>query len=272
VNVPPRQNGGVLIGAHVRDNEPIGAAIETGSSVIQIFVSDPQSWKVPATRPDAAEIKASGIPVYVHSPYIVNLASENNKIRLPSRKILQATCDSASLLGARGVVVHGGHVGAGGDVADGIDRWRKALAELQTDIPILVENTAGGDRAMARYWDDVARLWDVIGNDPRVQFCLDTCHTHASGEELVGCVERVRAITGRIDLLHCNGSRDSEGSGRDRHQNFSVMGTDNQVSPRLLAEIVAIAAAPVICETPEEGLASDIEFLRTYVPGADPLG
>ena len=260
----------MLIGAHVRDHEPIAAARETKSSVIQIFVSDPQSWKTPTKRPDSDELKASGIPIYVHSPYIVNLASENNKIRLPSRKILQATCDAACACGARGVVVHGGHVGAGGDPCDGIDRWRKALAELETDIPILLENTAGGDRAMARHWDDLARLWDVIGSDPRVQFCLDTCHTYASGEQLAESVERVTAITGRIDLLHCNGSRDSEGSRRDRHQNFSVLGTDNTVSPKMLVDIVAAAQAPVICETPDEGLASDVSFLRDYVPGAEP--
>lgn len=261
----------MLIGAHVRENEPLGAAADTGSAVIQLFVSDPQSWKLPTKRADSAELKSSGIPIYVHSPYIVNLASENNKIRLPSRKILQATCDAATECGARGVVVHGGHVGAGGDPVDGVDRWRKALAELQTDMPILLENTAGGDRAMARYWDDLARLWDVIGHDPRLQFCLDTCHTHASGEQLTHAVERVTAITGRIDLLHCNGSRDPEGSGRDRHQNFSTLNSDNTVSPKMLVDIVEKANAPVICETPDAGLGADISFLRTYVQGADPL-
>ena len=265
------QNGTVLIGAHVRDQEPLGAAAETASGVIQIFVGDPQSWKPPTPRPDSERIRTSGIPVYVHSPYVVNLASDNNKIRLPSRKILQATCDAATLIGALGVVVHGGHVGNNGDVSEGVDRWRKALDELQTEMPILLENTAGGERAMARYWDDIARLWDVIGNDPRMKFCLDTCHTHASGEQLADSVDKVRAITGRIDLLHCNGSRDSEGSGRDRHQNFSLLGTDNSVSPKMLVDIVASANAPVICETPAEGLASDVSFLRSYVPGADPL-
>ena len=76
------------------------------------------------------------------------------------------------------------------------------------------------------------------------------------------------SITGRIDLLHCNGSRDAEGSGRDRHQNFSVLGTDNQVSPRQLVDIVRLANAPVICETPAEGLASDVSFLRSALEGA----
>ena len=254
--------GVVLIGAHVRENEPLGAADATSSACIQLFCGDPQSWKPWKPRQDSAELRASGIPVFVHAPYIVNLASADNKIRIPSRKSLQAACDCASAAGAKAVVVHGGHVRSDDDVIEGIARWRKGLATIESDVPIFLENTAGGDHAMARRWDTLARLWDAIADDPRIGFCLDTCHTYASGEDLAASVERIVAITGRIDLVHCNGSRDVEGSGRDRHQNFSVLGTDNTVSPRVLVDIVRQANAPVICETPEEGLASDIGFLR----------
>ena len=76
------------IGAHVKTGDPLAAAAETGADLVQIFVSDPQSWKTPKPRADADELKASGVPIYVHSPYLVNLASPNNKIRIPSRKIL----------------------------------------------------------------------------------------------------------------------------------------------------------------------------------------
>ncbi len=252
----------VLIGAHVRENEPLGAADATSSACIQLFCGDPQSWKPWKPRSDSAELKASGLPVYVHAPYIVNLASADNKIRIPSRKSLQAACDCAAAAGAKAVVVHGGHVRSDDDIVEGIARWKKGLATIETDVPIFLENTAGGDHAMARRWDTLARLWDAIGEDPRIGFCLDTCHTFASGEDLAASVERIVAITGRIDLVHCNGSRDAEGSGRDRHQNFSVLGTDNTVSPRILVDIVRKANAPVICETPEEGLSSDIGFLR----------
>jgi deoxyribonuclease IV len=255
----------MLIGAHVRDKDPIAAAIETGSECIQMFCGDPQSWKTPPPREDAEQIKASGIEVYVHSPYVVNLASADNKVRIPSRKVLQHCCDAASQINAKAVVVHGGHVRTDDDVAEGIVRWKKALDSLETDMTVYLENTAGGDFAMARRWDTLGRLWDVIGHDPRVGFCFDTCHTHASGEELAGSIERVRAITGRIDLVHCNGSRDNEGSGKDRHQNFSMLGTDNQISPRMLVELVEMAGAPVICETPDVGLASDVGFLKQYV-------
>jgi deoxyribonuclease IV len=259
----------MLIGAHVRENEPIQAAADTGSGCIQIFCGDPQSWKTPTIREDSAEIKASGVPVYVHSPYVVNLASENNKIRLPSRKILQGCCHAAAAVGARAVIVHGGHVKNHDDLEEGFARWKKALDQLETDVPIYLENTAGGDNAMARRWETLDRLWNVIGDDPRIGFCLDTCHTYSSGEDLERSVDEILAITGRIDLIHCNGSRDAEGSGRDRHQNFSVLGTDNQISPRVLLDLVRKAGAPVICETPDEGLANDVAFLRSAL---DELG
>ena len=74
-------------------------------------------------------------------------------------------------------------------------------------LPILIENTAGGDNACARRFDALARLWDAVG-EFGAGFCLDTCHAHAGGEELLGIVDRVKAITGRIDLVHANDSRD----------------------------------------------------------------
>ena len=68
-------------------------------------------------------------------------------------------------------------------------------------------------------------LWDAIGaakGGDTVGFCLDTCHAHAGGEELATVVERVKAITGRIDLVHANDSRDEFDSGADRHANFGA--------------------------------------------------
>ena len=154
------------IGAHVKTGDPLAAAAETGADLVQIFVSDPQSWKTPKPRADADELKASGVPIYVHSPYLVNLASPNNKIRIPSRKILQECCDAAADLQARAVIVHGGHVTADDSVEAGVDRWVKALDQLTTTVPIFLENTAGGDHAMARHFDTIARLWDAIGDYP----------------------------------------------------------------------------------------------------------
>ncbi|HLR99750.1 MAG TPA: deoxyribonuclease IV, partial [Mycolicibacillus parakoreensis] len=206
-------------------------------------------------------LRAAEVPIYVHAPYLINVASPNNRVRIPSRKILQQTCDAAADIGAAAVIVHGGHVTADDDDLDaGFARWRKALDRLDTEVPVYLENTAGGQRAMARRFDVIARLWEHIG-DTGVGFCLDTCHTWAAGEALIDAVDRITAITGRIDLVHCNDSKDAAGSGRDRHANFGT----GQIDPQLLVAVVQAAGAPVICETAEEGRKDDIAFLKEHI-------
>jgi deoxyribonuclease-4 len=250
----------MLIGAHVKMDDPVEAAAATGSDLVQMFLGDPQSWKKPAPRADAEALRTWDVPVYVHAPYVVNLASPNNRIRIPGRKILQQACDGASAIGAAAVIVHGGHVEAGEEEAAGFERWVKGLEQLETDVLVLLENTAGGDHAMARKFDTLARLWERVAPFG-IGFCLDTCHAHAAGETVIDAADRIFAITGRIDLVHCNDSKDPHGSGRDRHENLGK-GT---ISTDVLAEVVRKAEAPVVCETPAEGQADDIALLRSAV-------
>jgi deoxyribonuclease-4 len=250
------------IGAHVRDDDPVGAAAARDAEVVQFFLSDPQGFKAPAPHPQTDKLLASDLTVFVHSPYRVNLASMNNRIRIPSRKLVAQHADGAATVGAKGLVVHGGHLGADEDPAQGIANWRKFFERQAGDaggfaVPILIENTAGGDNAMAKDFDMLARLWDQVA-EFGAGFCLDTCHAFAAGESLVGIVERVMAITGRIDLVHLNNSRDEFGSTRDRHANIA----DGTIDPEQLAEVVRRAGAPVVVETPADGQADDIAFLR----------
>jgi deoxyribonuclease IV len=251
----------MLIGAHVREDDPVATAAERGADIVQMFLADPQGWKKPPVHPQARELRASDTAVVVHSPYVVNLASLNNRIRIPSRKLVTQHADGAAEVGAIGLVVHGGHVTAGEDTTTGVDNWRKFVERQHGEggfaVPILLENTAGGDHAMARHFDALARLWDAIG-EFGVGFCLDTCHAFAAGEDLVDVVDRVKAITGRIDLVHLNNSRDEFGSARDRHANIA----DGTIDPDALVAVCAAAAAPVVVETPAEGQADDITFLR----------
>src|SRR3954447_7218233 len=247
----------LLIGAHVKMEDPLELAGVTDSGIVQLLLSDPQGWKKPVPREDADALRASTIPVIVHAPYIVNLASANNKIRIPSRKVLQQTMDAAAEIKATAVVVHGGHVDADDTVEAGVEGWVKGLESLETDVPLYLENTAGGDHAMARHFETIARLWDAIGGTG-IGFCLDTCHAFAAGEEMADAVERIIAITGRIDLVHCNDSKDPHGSGRDRHEHLGA-GT---IDPSILVEVVRNAGAPVVCETPIDGVKDDIAFLR----------
>jgi deoxyribonuclease-4 len=249
----------ILIGAHVGAADPLGEAKERNADVIQMFISNPQSYKKPVPREDAAELISSGIPIYVHAPYIMNPASPNNRIRIPSRKTMAQTMEAAGAIGASGVIVHGGHVGDDEDVAVGYERWRKALDTFESAVPVLIENTAGGGNAVVRELDNYGPLWDEIGGY-NVGVCLDTCHAWASGEALETAVDRIVAITGQVALVHCNDSRDPFDSRRDRHANLG----EGEIPEELLIGAVLAAGAPVVVETPteDEGQKRDIAWLR----------
>jgi deoxyribonuclease-4 len=255
-----------LLGAHVDSADPLRHAREVGAEAVQIFVADPQGWRKPEPYPHADALRESGLAVYVHAPYLVNVASTNNKIRIPSRKILTQHAEAAAGLGARGLIVHGGHVTAKDDPGTGVENWRKTFERAQGDggfgLPILIENTAGGDNAMARRFDQLARLWDVVG-EFGTGFVLDTCHAYSAGEDLVDIVARVKAITGRVDLVHANSSRDTFGSGADRHANFDA-GT---IDAEQIAAACREAGCDVIVETPVEGQAADLAYLAKQLRG-----
>ena len=254
----------VAVGAHVKSDDPLEWAKATGAEAIQFFLTDPQAWKAPDEQPQADAIRASGLTVYIHAPYRINVATTNNRIRIPSRKLLAQHAAGANELGAKAIIVHGGHLNAGDDAAIGFDNWRKTFAYAEKDggfaLPVLIENTAGGDNAMARRFDRLARLWDAIG-EYGVGFCLDTCHAHAGGEQLSGIVDRVKSITGRIDLVHANNSRDLFDSGADRHANFDA----GEIDPAVIADVCRAAGSDVIVETPGDGQADDISYLRTAI-------
>ncbi|HEX5561082.1 MAG TPA: deoxyribonuclease IV [Nocardioidaceae bacterium] len=264
---------GQPFGAHVEQTDPVAEAQARGADLAQFFLGDPQGYKGPEIRYDGgagalrAAAETAGVALYVHAPYIVNVATTNNRIRIPSRKLLQQHVDAAAEIGARGLIVHGGHVDRGGDDAEllekGFDNWRKAVEATDLKVPLLIENTAGGDHAMTRRLDRIARVWEAIsaadGFD-RVGLCLDTCHAHAGGNDLSTVVADVRRITGSVALVHCNDSRDEFDSGADRHANLG----HGRIDPDLLAAVVAEAGAPVVLETPggPEEHKADLELLR----------
>lgn len=249
----------MIIGAHVPGKAPLEEATSVGAKCLQMFVGPPQSWKKPPPREDAAELVSSKTPIYVHAPYLINVASPNNRIRIPSRKILKDAMDRASDIGAAGLIVHAGH--AEDDVKRGFVRWRKVFDDVECKVPLLIENTAGGDNAMGRKIDVIAELWEHLA-DCDVGFCFDTCHAHAAGEDLSDAVDRVLEAVGKIDLVHANSSRDAAGSGADRHANFD----SGQMDPDVIVDMVKASKAPaVICETPWPEIGNDLAWLRERI-------
>ena len=265
------------IGAHVGPDDPIAEAAARGADLVQIFLGDPQGWKDPvvAYAGGAAALRAAaeeaGLDLYVHAPYRLNVATANNRIRIPSRKLLGQ---------ARG--------GRGRDRRQGADRARRARAARTTTrsaasttgprpssagtppLPVLIENTAGGDGAMARRLDRIARLWEVL--EDRV----DARRWPGSASAWTPATPTPAA---RSSPASSTGSRPSPAgstwctpttrgttfdSGADRHANFG----SGQIDGDDLLAVVAAAGAPVVCETPggAEGQGADIAWLRERLP------
>src|SRR5437763_3533633 len=192
----------VPIGAPFHVANPRKEATACGADAAQSFLGDPQGWKgpvIPGGDPAAVRdaFAAAGVDIYIHAPYIINVATSNNRIRIPSRKILDQQLKAAASVGAKGLIVHGGHVTAGVAAEDGLENWRKAVERIERPLPMLIENTAGGDGAMARTLDAIGRLWDAVAGaagadassagskgDANLGFCLDTCHSNSAGIDL----------------------------------------------------------------------------------------
>jgi deoxyribonuclease IV len=250
------------------DGGPLARAAEMDADGVQIFLTDPQSYQAPKPRPDAEDLRASDVMVIVHAPYMLNVASTNNRIRVPGRKLLAQHGSASAAVGARGMVVHGGHVLAEDDPAVGVENWRKTFTYQAKDggfaVPLFIENTAGGGNAMARDLDALGRLWDAVG-EFGTGFVLDTCHAWAAGWDLTTVVDDVRARTGRIDLVHLNNSRDAAASSRDRHAPL----TDGEIPTELLIAVARAADCPIILETPGDAAShsEEIAMLRGALAG-----
>src|SRR6201998_1009395 len=158
----------VRIGAHFHVDNPLNEAKACGADAAQLLLGDPQGWEGPViTGGDPSSIRdafaAAGIDIYIHAPYVINVATSNNRIRIPSRKLLDQQLQAAASIGAKGLIVPGGHVLAGVDPEEGFENWSKAVERIERPLPMLIENTAGGDGAMAKSLDAIARLWEGAG-------------------------------------------------------------------------------------------------------------
>lgn len=254
----------MLLGAHVDRASVLAAAEATGSDVVQIFLSAPLSWATPRVGQDEKVLRDSGLAIFVHAPYLLNPASVNPEVRSRTRRALIAQSEAAARIGASGLVVHGGHPTGDGDVRDGIAGWVEVLHDVHLPVRLLIENTAGGKAAVARSFDAFAALYGALHDaGHNIGVCLDTCHAHAGGEELVYACERLRAFAGKIDLVHANDSRDPFNSGRDRHANLGA----GACGLEAVAHVVAEAGCPAVVETPGGNMMmrEDIAALRAKV-------
>jgi deoxyribonuclease-4 len=259
----------------------VAYARRAGAEAIQVFVSNPRGWAVGKHSPaaDAAfaeQCRDERLPVFVHAPYLINLASPTVRTRKQSVTALRHCIDRAHRFGARGVVLHAGSAVDSAQRDTAVEVMRELLLPLldglADDAPdLLIEPTAGGGEALASTVNDLAPLFAALDSHPRLGVCLDTCHAYAAGHDLAtpGGVRTtlnalVRAVgRGRLKLVHANDSKDGLGSKRDRHTTVGA----GSIGIEPFAELFrhpATRGVPVIVETPGgvDGQGRDITLLK----------
>ena len=268
-----------LIGSHatVTGGLATGAlayAAEVGAEVIQVFVSNPRGWAAgPGDAGEDARLRESGVPVFIHATYMINLGSGNQEVAAKSADALAHALRRGGEIGARGVVVHTGS-------AAGWDRPRALrqigeialplLDKLGDDDPdLLFEPMAGQGQMLCARTGDLASYLSAVEHHPKAGVCLDTCHLFAAGHDLTAD-DGVAAVLdeldaagggGRVKLVHANDSLLGCGSKRDRHETIGA----GQIGAAPFGELLAaLADVPFVVETPggKAGHARDIATLK----------
>jgi deoxyribonuclease-4 len=269
----------VRIGAHLRTpgglRTAVDAAREVGAEAVQLFISNPRAWSGPrleTAQAFGAEWREGGIgPLFVHAPYLVNVASPNPEFLEKSLNLCVQSVRACGVLEAGGFVVHAG-AGGPGEPEAAVERAAAVLRAILTETPdetrLLVELMAATAGAVASTIGEAARLFEAV-DDPRLGLVLDTCHLFVAGyalDEPPGVDELFAelgssGLSDRLCLIHLNDAKFGRGSRRDRHE---VVG-EGEIG---LAGVAAILHRPevrdlsLVVETPAAGESRRAELER----------
>jgi deoxyribonuclease-4 len=297
-----------LIGSHatVTGGLATGAlsyAAAVGAEVIQVFVSNPRGWAAGAG--DAAQdtrLRESGVPVFIHATYMINLGSGNPEVAEKSADAIAHALRRGGEIGASGVVVHTGSAagwpagddvpGGDGSAAGGRAQALRQIGEIllplldklgDDDPDLLFEPMAGQGQMLCARAGDLATYLSAVEHHPKAGVCLDTCHMFAAGHDLAapggvtdmlaelaaatgpGTTGKGAGSAGRVKLVHANDSLLDCGSKRDRHETIGAGKIGTDPFRELLA---ALPDVPFVVETPggKPGHARDIDTLKGLRP------
>jgi deoxyribonuclease-4 len=278
---------GIHLGTGGGASTAVERAREIGANTFQIFSSSPRMWKAPKVAPDQCErmrtLRAQHDvgPLVIHTSYLVNVCSQTEEVRQKSIVAFRGEIERALALGAEYLVLHPGSWKgltreeglrlAAASITEAID----GLAWQGTGFHILIENTAGAEFSLGGSFDQVAELVERLQATAPVGVCLDTCHTHVAGYDLVsqdGYEETVRLIEASmgfaaVRVWHCNDAKAARGSRLDRHENIG-QGTIGIEPFRRLLNDVRFDHCAFIAETPVDEPGDDernVRVLRSLV-------
>jgi deoxyribonuclease-4 len=272
----------VRVGVHVSIAGSIAKSVEraetAGCNTFQIFSRNPRGWAFRDLDPGVAvlfreNVERSGLfPPVDHMPYLPNLATGKAEFYEKSIITLIAELGRCGILGIPYLVTHLGH-----HLGEGIEIGRKrviaavnqALAEIDNDVILLLENTAGEKNGVGSTFEDIAAVLEGINARERVGVCFDTCHAFGAGYEL-RTEEGIEDAVNRFDetlgekscmLIHLNDSKGELGSGLDRHEHIGL-GNIGEEGFRLILSLPFFRSRPLICETPVDERRDDAGNIR----------
>lgn len=258
------------IGSHVSCSpkgllSAVNEANEYGSNSFMIYTGAPQNTRrkpIEDLYPIEGKLamEANGIgEIVVHAPYIINLGSyKDNTYRL-AVDFLKEEIRRTHAFGVKHIVLHPGAF-TDKDAEYGIQRIADGLNEVlggtaETEVHIALETMAGKGTEMGRSFEEIASIIEKVVHNERLSICLDTCHIHDAGYDIVndldGVLEHFDRTIGlnRIGVVHVNDSKNPCGAGKDRH---TPVGT-GWIGFEALNRVVqhpALAGRPFILETP----------------------
>ncbi|MGY3714356.1 deoxyribonuclease IV [Sutcliffiella cohnii] len=242
-------------------------AVSYGANTFMIYTGAPQNTRRKKIEDlnielGTAHMKEHGInEIIVHAPYIINIGnSEKPETFELGVNFLQEEVRRTDAIGAKQIVLHpGAHVGAGADI--GIKKIIEGLNEALTkeqNVQIALETMAGKGTECGRSFEELAAIIDGVTLNEKLSICLDTCHVHDAGYNIVedfdGVLEQFDKIIGldRLKVLHINDSKNERGARKDRHENIGY----GKIGFEALNYIVhhdQLKAVPKILETPYVG-------------------
>jgi deoxyribonuclease-4 len=261
------------IGVHVGTTggawTAVQRAADAGANTFQIFSASPRQWKSSPVKPEDAlkmQEKRSELDIHpfaIHASYLINLCSQTESVRENSIIGFRGEVERALALGASFLVLHpGSWKGLTRDeglklAAQGIEKAIDGLAWQGKDFHILIENTAGAEFSLGGSFDQVAELVETLKPCAPMGVCLDTCHTHVAGYDIVtsegyeATMQQIGDTIGfdAVKVWHCNDAKAPMGSKLDRHEHIGE-GTIGAAAFKRLLHDDRFAHAIFIAETP----------------------
>jgi len=267
------------IGCHVSIaggiNKAPERAAELGCEAMQIFTRSPQGGKAPELTPGIIEsfkiqnAKYQIQNIYIHTPYYINFASANNRIRYGSVSVVRDELERGSLIGAKYVMTHLGsakELGEAEAAKKTIEMLTKCLEGYDGETKLLLENSAGAGLIIGDDLKELAEIIKSVNNPAIAGICLDTQHSFASGydwRDFDAATKRINKELGikNIKLIHANDSATEFASNRDRHAHIGV----GKIGLDAFQNIVQFAQKnniDMILETEHEKVKEDIKILK----------